>query len=180
MSEDARTQFQKDTENFGIEILLDTGVYRHLRISNKDPNQLWNQWYTITTWDEELCISGDMGTLVFRRLPDMFKFFRGQRINPDYWAGKIQRVGSSIDNPIEEFCFKSFSEDVKDSYDQFVEDLDIDFVKEQAKTSWEDFDTIEGYKEALWDEIKDQVLDYAEFEGVISLEHTTVFMGLVG
>lgn len=164
MSEDTRTQFQKDTENFGVDILLDNGIYRHLRISNKDPNESWNQWYTITTWDNELCISGDMGTLVFSRLTDMFQFFRKNRVNPQYWAEKIQTIRYGVDNPIEEFCYDTFSQMVKQAYDDHIEDkfdggVDEDFLKKYC------LETVEEYKFDLWDEIKDQVLDYAQGEG---------------
>ena len=160
-TENTRTPFQKDTENFGVEILLDKGVYRHLRISNKDPDALWNQWYTITTWPNELAISGDMGTLVFSRTPDMFTFFRNQRVNPNYWAEKIQHPAytNNSNEGIEGFCYDSFYEQVKESYDGHVEYLDEDFLKKHF------CETVEEYKEELWEVIQDQVLDYAESEG---------------
>lgn len=51
--------------------------------------------FDLVTWPGYLCYSGDMGTFVFSRLPDMFEFFRAPAsgkisINPQYWAEKVR------------------------------------------------------------------------------------------
>lgn len=81
--------FKRDTAKFKLTILHDDGVYRHLRIG--DP-ETFCQAFQITTWPGHLEYSGDMGDYVFSRLDDMFRFFRGDSINPSYWAEKLQAI----------------------------------------------------------------------------------------
>ena len=82
-------QFLEDVKNHELTIVKNDGVFRHLKFSN--PNDC-NQYFNITTSPNYLVITGDMGSLVFSRLYDMFDFFRSDdlKINPDYWAEKIQ------------------------------------------------------------------------------------------
>ncbi|WP_026300935.1 hypothetical protein, partial [Thioalkalivibrio sp. ALE23] len=56
-----------------ITIEKDEGEYRSIRFSA--PNTVINS-FTLTTWPGYIAISGDLGTYVFCRLPDMFEFFR--------------------------------------------------------------------------------------------------------
>lgn len=81
-------RFRKDTEHHEVEILLDQGLYRHVRFSQ--PEHRWLYWYDLITWPGHLTIRGDMGTFVFARVEDMFGFFAGDHINADYWAEKLQ------------------------------------------------------------------------------------------
>lgn len=85
-------RFLRDVSGHTMTIKQDNGLYRHLHFANQGS---FNQWFEITTWPGRLCIAGDMGTFVFRRLEDMFQFFRCQPtnketlpINPGYWAQK--------------------------------------------------------------------------------------------
>jgi hypothetical protein len=50
--------------------------------------------FDILTWSGHLCYTGDMGTYVFARIEDMFDFFRGRRINPQYWGEKVIASGT--------------------------------------------------------------------------------------
>ena len=93
--------FLKDVKNHSMKVLMDNGLYRHLRFANADPKLAWNQWFEIITWPGALAYSGDMGTFVFRRLEDMFEFFRTRpsnespkrlHINLSYWAEKVEAV----------------------------------------------------------------------------------------
>lgn len=68
-------------------VLLDEGPHRHLHFQKPGTGMYW---FEVVTWPGTLTIRGDMGTFVFARLPDMFEFFRGQRVNPMYWAEKEQ------------------------------------------------------------------------------------------
>ncbi len=81
-------EFLKDVQHHQMTIPLNEGVYRHVRF--RSTKHGWNQWFDLTTWPGMLTISGDMGTWSFSRLPDMFDFFRGSKINPSYWAEKLQ------------------------------------------------------------------------------------------
>lgn len=92
--EDARAQFERDVANHQMEVLLDNGVYRHLRFSK--PGTFCGH-FNIVTYPGTLVYTGDMGDFVFQRLNDMFQFFRtdtgrGDGINPGYWAEKLVAV----------------------------------------------------------------------------------------
>ena len=84
--------FLRDTAEHRVEILHDDGVYRLLRC-RKPKTMAYG--FDIVTWPGHLAISGDMGSGLFARLPDMFEFFRQPddgplRINPDYWHEKLE------------------------------------------------------------------------------------------
>jgi len=84
--ESVRTRFNKDIEKHELSILNDNGVHRCLKFSRPESS---NYAFYITTWPGHLCISGDMGCVVFNRLYDMFEFFRGEGVNLGYWREKI-------------------------------------------------------------------------------------------
>ena len=58
-------RFLKDAAAHQMEVLRDDGVNRHLRFKNPESSAYW---FEIITWPGTLCIDGDMGTFVFRRL----------------------------------------------------------------------------------------------------------------
>ena len=64
-------QFLDDVKNHELTIHQNNGVYRHLTFKNADD---CHQSFNITTFPNHLVITGDMGTLVFSRLYDMFNF----------------------------------------------------------------------------------------------------------
>jgi len=82
--------FLRDVRDHKINILLDSGIYRHIKF--KRPDNHWNMWFDLVTWPGFLTIAADMGCWTFARLPDMFSFFRDSklRINASYWAEKLQ------------------------------------------------------------------------------------------
>jgi len=85
-------QFLKDVGNHRVEVKLDQGVYRHLVCRNADGS--FNQRFEIITAPYSLLIRGDMGAVAFSRIEDMFHFFESHpgRINPHYWAEKIEGI----------------------------------------------------------------------------------------
>lgn len=84
--DEARSRFTKDTQDHQMTVLLDQGVYRHIRFAQPGSS---TYAYTLTTFPGSLVVAGDMGEWVFSRLHDMFEFFRGDGINPSYWAEKL-------------------------------------------------------------------------------------------
>lgn len=88
--------FTRNTATHEMTVLRDDGLYRHLRFRHmaeqKDgsPKPSSSYWFDIITWPGYLVITGDMETFVFARTTDMFEFFRGDRVNPGYWAEKLQ------------------------------------------------------------------------------------------
>jgi hypothetical protein len=106
-------RFKTDVENHKLTIAHNDGLYRHLKCRDPETSILW---FDIITWPGTLCIDGDMGTYTFRRLPDMFSFFGGDpRINPQYWAEKLQGV-DKWDAP-REYSHESLSQQVWEYYD---------------------------------------------------------------
>jgi hypothetical protein len=130
-----------DLAEHKITLLHSHGMYRHWRCAKPGTRVLW---FDIVTWPGSLCYTGDMGTFVFRRLHDMFEFFRrsetrGQfRIDLRYWAEKIE--ASDRCDGVREWTADKFCSEVRDFFEQHA---DEDWSAER--------------KAALWNEIDEQV-----------------------
>lgn len=83
-------KFLDDVKSHEMTIIHDSGVNRCIKFAK--PNTIHLN-FMIVTYENHLCITGDMGAFVFSRLPDMFRFFRAKigapQINPDYWGEKL-------------------------------------------------------------------------------------------
>jgi hypothetical protein len=81
--------FDIDHQGTEMEILQDEGVHRHVRFARPGTGMYS---FNLVTWPGHLAVSGDVETFVFSREHDMFGFFGGnrRRINPGYWAEKVQ------------------------------------------------------------------------------------------
>lgn len=93
----------------------DNGVNRHILFARKGSS---TYHFSLTTWSGYLCISGDMGTYVFNRLPDMFQFFRTDNgeINASYWGEKC--VAAST--PITKFSADIFVDVIKNITEEYI------------------------------------------------------------
>lgn len=116
-------QFLKDIPNHKMEILLDNGIYRHLKFTNNG-SQCYR--FDLITFPGHLVITGDMGDLLFERVPDMFTFFRGEGINPRYWGEKLQ----AIDSDIHEIDVEQFTKYVNDDVNSYIEGMDDEDAEE--------------------------------------------------
>lgn len=132
-------RFTSDTPDHEMKILLDQGVYRHLRFKKPGTGMYF---FDIITWPGNLTIRSDMGTYTFNRLDDMFEFFGGREpgyVNEDYWAEKLVAVDKH--SPAKEF--------------------DEDLFKEQVLQNFWDqrdqFEPAEGVE--IWAAIRDQIFD---------------------
>jgi hypothetical protein len=93
--------FLKNVATHEMTIIRDDGLNRHVRF--KKPNSS-DMFFDLITWPGSLCFTGHMGTYVFRRLEDMFEFFRmsernldknregGLSINRSYWGEKLDAI----------------------------------------------------------------------------------------
>ena len=141
-------QFTADIAGHQMQVIRDDGVHRHLRF--KRANTMCMH-FDLLTWPGYLCYTGDMGTYVFRRLEDMFQFFRrGEdrglfRIDLRYWAEKLE--ASDKGEGVREWSEKKFRAEVRDYFDQHTDDEE---------------DWSEQRKAALWQEIDEQVCAAAE------------------
>lgn len=98
-------RFAADTRGHTMTVLLDDGLYRHVRFSSNSRGY-GEYWFDLITWPGCLTIRGDYGdAYTFSREPDMFPFFRSRRggINAHYWAQKLDRGTDSV---------KTYSEDL--------------------------------------------------------------------
>jgi len=144
--------FLEDMKDHTLRIIQDDGVYRHIRMSNGGSQCMC---YYITTWPGHLCISGDMGTYVFARTQDMFKFFRPTILNPKiikhrplkinapYWGEKL--AASSTTNGFMKFSEEVFELQIKSYF------ADWEFESEDLKSE-------------CWDCIETEVLAAASTE----------------
>lgn len=79
--------FKENMADHQMTVENDNGVHRSLYFGKPGSGHCH---FRVNTWPGHLCISGDMGTYVFSRVEDMFEFFRGDGVNLQYWAEKVQ------------------------------------------------------------------------------------------
>jgi len=149
------TRFVRDVAKHQMTVLRDDGVHRHLRFKNPESG---SYWFDLITWPGVLCIDGDMGTLVFKRLHDMFEFFRTDRVDrlerkkPDeavdlndiqqlerclnlsYWAEKVQAAPLS---GIREFDEERFQQETYRFLVEFLRDVRDRCTREERRELWE-------------------------------------------
>lgn len=109
-------RFAHDTATHAMTVVRANGVERHIRFKKPGTN---SYWFDLITWPGTLCIDGDCGTYVFRRITDMFEFFRNDcaYINPSYWAEKCVSAGK---RGVTEFDWDTFVKNVS----SYIEDED--------------------------------------------------------
>ena len=112
-----------DVSAHEMKIIQDNGAHRHIKLK-KPGSSLY--WFEIVTWPGTLCITGDMGTYTFRRLHDMFEFFRTSEeykkahptrtlfINNGYWAEKLQGSFGAEKEYREELFINAVKSDVSE------------------------------------------------------------------
>jgi hypothetical protein len=95
---DIAKRFARDAADHAMTVLHDDGLYRHLRFQRQvwrppllRPLKSSTYWFDLITAPGTLIFEGDGESFVFRRLEDMFEFFRGRvgEINPGYWQEKV-------------------------------------------------------------------------------------------
>jgi hypothetical protein len=115
--------FARDTTAHRLEIAHDAGLYRHLKFrAHDDQGRMHsNGWFDLITVPGTLTFVGDYDAVVFRRLPDMFEFFRGSshRGEPNfaYWAEKVASGGA---RSVEEYDEEVFRQVVKEHVAQDI------------------------------------------------------------
>lgn len=139
MSECNETRFLKDVADHKIQLLQDSGVYRHVRFKQPGTGDMY---FDLVTWPGYLCYTGDMGTYVFTRANDMFTFFRSDRttdrhinINPRYWGEKV--VGVDRHSPIKEFSYQKFKRAVMSDLVYWIRNNAYQTTKEERREVWD-------------------------------------------
>ncbi len=142
----SQTRFNKDTADHAMTIFHDDGIYRHLRF--RDPKTT-SYYFDLVTWPGHLAITGDMGSNLFCRTEDMFKFFRTDRghgtdINPGYWNEKLQCDG-------ERDGTKEFDED---AFTRVINEYRIEWMRQMKESKFSKEDRRE-----LWQGVEYEVMD---------------------
>lgn len=160
-------RFLKDAAQHVMTVIRDDGLHRHLRFRKARPAGS-EYWFDLITWPGSLCIDGDMGTYVFRRLEDMFEFFRTDReylerrgcklaINPSYWSEKLQ---APKPRHADEFSKSQFRSRVLEAFDSWVETSqpdDDEFTTQAERDEFKEKRTALRY--ALADEVLNCIND---------------------
>ena len=150
--------YLNDVKDHKLAILMDNGLYRHMRWGRPDSSIYMVQ---ITTWPGHLAVTGDMGSFVFSRVHDMFTFFRSpdMKINPGYWSVKI--VAEDKHGGVEKFSVEKFHEAVlchtRDYLDleegaEIPEDI-MDEIDPLVET-YDEYDCVEAMLDFYSDRIK--------------------------
>lgn len=132
-------RFREDVKDHRVTVLREDGLYRHLRCSRGG----YAYQFDVVTWPGYLAYTGDMGSFVFSRLPDMFEFFRGRRealVDLGYLAEKA--VAADKPDGIRRYSEDRFREAVLADFAEFVDG--------HALTK--------GEADGLWQQIEDEVL----------------------
>jgi hypothetical protein len=126
-------------------VRLDQPPYRDIFFKREDSSLYW---FELVTWPGHLTITGDMGTLTFRRVTDMIDFFGDStsRINPGYWAEKIQSLHDPLDCRVYD-------------PDKFVQRVCEDFAAYADEHGW-----VLTRTQELWAALQEFVLNDAEDE----------------
>lgn len=111
-------RFLGDVKGHVMRVHLNDGINRRLTFGKPGDS---NMWFCIATFNNVLVYYGDMGSYVFSRIEDMFKFFRRpgpidrDSINPQYWSEKVLSVDRhhAIEVFSEEEWVKAIRYDVK-------------------------------------------------------------------
>lgn len=146
-------RFLQDVSDHVMIVIRNDGIHRHLRFKRPES---FTYWFDLITWPGALCIDGDMGTFVFRRIEDMFEFFRTDReylerkgvqlaINPGYWSEKL--TATAKHEGFKEFSSDLFVRNVTECFNDAKDEL-----------------TCAEKSDRIWSEIEDQVLCYANDE----------------
>ena len=138
-----KERFLETVEDHEMRIIMDDGVARNIVYKRPASHpHSFNRWFGLNTWSGHLCIYGDMGTYVFARTEDMFRFFRNDslRINECYWHEKMQS----------ESRFRGALE--------YKEELFDDAVREEIKRHLEARCLSLSDAKELWAEVKEDVL----------------------
>lgn len=167
MSKPTEESFLRDVAKHEMTVLMDNGIYRHLRFQR--PNS-WNMGFNIVTYPGYLVYSGDMGCFVFSRLPDMFEFFRTDRRNDDrlginrsYWAEKLQATERGERGGFEEYSEDSLRQTIEEKVAEWIEHFEAPFEADEEEESAAKKEFAEAIREAVESDVL-AYLDEGEHE----------------
>ncbi|WP_018265508.1 hypothetical protein [Methylosinus sp. LW4] len=108
--DNVRAHFAQSYPETHLEILHDSGLYRHIRIRGAHYYR-----FELVTWPGSLLINCEGDIYCFSRTADMFGFFRvdGERGEPNfsYWAEKLSDPRSKS---VRGFAYDKFARDIEE------------------------------------------------------------------
>lgn len=130
-------RFAENTATHAIEIVVDNGVYRHIKCRRPGT---YCYGFDIVTYPGHLVMSGDMGAWVFTRMHDMFEFFRAGvsdreaaapalYINRSYWA---EKVVASDRGGIREYSSDKFEARVREELADWLAEQEGELIAEET------------------------------------------------
>lgn len=139
--------FLKDVATHEMHVLMDNGVYRHIRFKRPGTGCMH---FDLITYPGYLVYSGDMGCYVFSRMEDMFEFFRmgkndwnynrkgGLSINLGYWSEKLQAVdGNRTAAGATEFDEDRFKQAVMGDLVSWIREHRDETTKDERRELWD-------------------------------------------
>lgn len=170
------SRFLDNVKEHEMIVLHEDGVYRHIRFKRPGTGCMH---FDLVTWPGYLAYSGDMGAYVFRRLDDMFCFFRmdrgdwsynrtgGLSINLSYWSEKLVAVDGNRNNG----SAKEFS---NEKFERVINEFRVEWIR-RGGLNKED-------RRELWDAVTEQVMgrDGYDSDGSSSLNSAYGFSERIG
>ena len=168
-----KEQFLRDVGEHCLTVLRDGGVERHLRF-RKPGTGCYG--FDLLTFPGHLLITGDCGSYLFRRLEDMFEFFRTDRqpkdelhINPQYWSEKLLATDCSgaRGGAAKEFSKEKFEASIKRWFDDHFEEEIREDAEPDEESGFHDSTSIAARKakrDQIWSQIVSCVLSCSDNE----------------
>jgi hypothetical protein len=159
-----KEKFLKTVSNHQMEVILDAETgHRHLTFSKPNSSDMH---FHINTWNGYLSFSGDMGSYLFSRTTDMFRFFRDDKlqINTGYWAEKCQSVCSR--GGVKKFDDETLEKCIADRIEYVCSEL-----TDEYEGHGEDYDSRDAFtaavKAEMTDHFKCEEMDQYRFISVV-------------
>lgn len=122
---DVARSFASDVAVHRMIVKLDHGLHRHLVFERREHS--WNGHFELITAPGSLTITGDRGAHTFRRLTDMFQFFRSPGypygINASYWAEKLPDAGRSVKTYSRHALERCLTQELRELAEEYQHDL---------------------------------------------------------
>jgi len=164
----SKSKFIEAVKNHSISILLDSGINRHLRFCNEGSK---HRAFDLVTYADHLVVSGDVGTFVFSRCEDMFKFFRSDElsINPCYWEEKLKSISCWGGCKVFDQCV--LNQSIQDRVDSICDDIE-DYYEDSPCHTKEGWQSVEEFERAFRGEVKDHfsIYELSEHHFVSSID----------
>lgn len=165
--------FIKSTEDVEIEVLLDNGIYRHLKF--KSPSSSIVD-FEICTYPDHLVISGDHGCFTFKEKGDLFNFFRRDVVlcgtpsiptHDDYWTSKVISESTIVGG-----IHETNANVISATLDQCVKDAISEGLTFWESAVQENYDDYDDFISSVKDELEDAIssIDVNNFEWLTLIE----------